>query len=479
MPATGTDRPGTGHASAERQSMSTSTLRKRVQALAVLILCFCAPAWSRESGSGIPEDYEIRDVRVLPQDMRTYASSCPEPALFPACRGSLLADFLRNQYSPWRESVPRSHMADAARAMREHARWTWYGENRRKVSPERLAEVLANCDLDRFPSMDRPAIALSPSSLRVLPATAPLLKKADDFPFDRLQNAAVAMNEPLRALHVSADGLWLFVKGPDASGWVPSRDVGYLDDAQAGEWMSRELVVVVRDGSLLRDTAGTGMAPVNVGALFPRIGEEGDSFLVSAAIPWDNHGVRVVTARIAKDSARKFPLELNRDGVALVGNQLLGKPYGWGGLYGNRDCSSMLRDFFLPFGIWLPRGSYNQIHSGNAISLNGLSSAEKERILREKGVPFLTLVYLNGHIMLYVGTINGTPLVFHASWGVSVSDGEGSVSKHVIGRSVVSTLTPGSELRLASGTLLDKVRSILILGDCAASQDPWPKGKNQ
>jgi hypothetical protein len=79
-------------------------------------------------------------------------------------------------------------------------------------------------------------------------------------------------------------------------------------------------------------------------------------------------------------------------------------------------------------------------------------------------------VHLNGHILIYIGNINGRPLVFHASWGVSVRDGEGSVTKHVIGKSIISTLTPGSELNLASGTLLDKVRSILILSDCPASR---------
>ncbi|HOI16938.1 MAG TPA: SH3 domain-containing protein [Geobacteraceae bacterium] len=459
--------------------MSRSTFRKSIHTIVTLILCSCAPSWSLASGTRISDDYEIRDVQVLPQDMRTYASNCSSQALAPGCRDFLLADFLRNQYSPWRESVPRSHIADAVQAMREHAQWTWYGENRRKVSPDRLAELLANCDLERLPSMDRPAVALSPSSMRVLPTTVPFLKKADDFPFDRIQNAAVAMNEPLRVLHVSADGLWVFVKGPDASGWVESRDVGYINEAQAGEWMNRELMVVVRDGALLSDANGGAIATVKVGALFPRVGENGNFHIVSVAIPSDGHQVRVVNARIPKDSAQRFPLDLNREGVAMVGNQLLGKPYGWGGLYHNRDCSSMIRDFFLPFGIWLPRGSYNQIHSGNAISLNGLSNDEKERVLREKGVPFLTLVYLKGHIMLYVGNINGRPLVFHSSWGVSLSDGEGSVSKHVIGKSIVSTLTPGSELDLASGTLLDKVRSILVLGNCPASRSQVFKEGNQ
>ena len=450
--------------------MNRSTVRKSVSVIVALVLCSGFPSWCQPSGIRISDDYEIEDVRVLPQDMRTYASSFSDGSLTPVCRDAFLPDFMRNYYSPWRDTVPYSPIADAVRTMREHAQNVWYGDNRRKVPPVRLQQLLANCDLEHLPSLNRAAIALFPSAMRVLPTTSPFLKKADDFPFDALQNAAVTMNEPLRVLHASADGLWLFVKGADTSGWVESRDVGYISESQAGEWMKKEQIVVVNDVTLLRDGKGEVIRKVRLGTLLPRVGEDESSYTVTVAMPSDGHGVRMLTARVPKESARRFPLELNRENVAMVGNQLLGKPYGWGGMYLNRDCSSMIRDFYLPFGIWLPRGSYNQIHSGDPVSLAGLTPNEKERLLREKGVPFLTLVHLNGHIMLYIGNINGRPLVFHSLWKVSIRDGEGDVSKHVIGKSIISTLTPGSEFNLASGTLLQKVRSILVLSDCPASR---------
>jgi hypothetical protein len=67
--------------------------------------------------------------------------------------------------------------------------------------------------------------------------------------------------------------------------------------------------------------------------------------------------------------------------------------------------------------------------------------------------------------MLYIGTDNNRPLVFHSLWGVKVRKGDGSVTKHVVGKSIISTLTPGSELPLADGSLLDRVDAMLILGD--------------
>lgn len=169
------------------------------------------------------------------------------------------------------------------------------------------------------------------------------------------------------------------------------------------------------------------------------------------------------TARII--TAGVFPLEFNRGSITLIGNELIDKPYGWGEKFQDRDCSSMLRDFYLPFGIWLPRGSYNQINSAKNISLAGLSGSEKERLTMEKGVPFLTLVHLKGHIMLYVGSKNGRPLMFHTIWGISARNGKGGEYKKVIGKSIISTLKPGAELDLASPSLLERVGSMLVLGD--------------
>ncbi|MDD3294410.1 MAG: SH3 domain-containing protein [Geobacteraceae bacterium] len=434
--------------------------------LLAMFLSLCFPLETVASGVRVSDDYEIEDFRLLSQDMRSYASSCSDQPMTPSCWKLRLSEFMDRHYAPWKESASASFIEDAAKTMREHCRASWYGENRRKTSTALLRQLLANCDLEHMPSLNRPAIAVCPSAMRVLPTTAPLFKKADDFPFDVLQNAAVKMNDPLSILHVSPDGLWVFARGADASGWIEARDVAFISETRASELMKKDLIVVVKDETLLRDAKNGAIAKVTLGTLLPCVSEEYNSYKVLAAIQAEGRETRLIEARIPKDAARRFPLDFNQDNIALVGNQLLGKPYGWGGLRHNRDCSSMIRDFYLPFGFWLPRGSYNQIHSGNPVSLSKLSNYEKERLLLEKGVPFLTIVYLRGHIMLYVGSLNGRPLVFHASWGVSVKDGEGEIYKHVIGKSIISTLTPGWELRPATGTLLDKLKSFLVLGKC-------------
>lgn len=434
-------------------------------ALVAIVASSCAIPGQKPVVAELPPDYELQDVRELPQKFDMYAKLSPVTPLDKVCRDSLLSEFRRKYYAPWNGGELLSDIPRSIMAMKEHAGRDWYGENKRKIPRKILDEILANCDLDRFPSMNSMAIATVPTSLRVLPTTKPFFVTPDDFPFDALQNAGLKMNEPVRVLHVSADGVWAFAETADANGWVPLRDIGFIRESLAAEWMNKAQVVITEDFAPIRDGQEQLAVRAKIGTLFPLAGEYGDTFEVFVAVPSGSKWVREIKVSVPKGSARRFPLALSGETVALIGNGLIGKPYGWGEYFQGRDCSALMRDFYLPFGIWLPRGSYNQIHSGRSISFSGLSPAEKERLIREKGVPFLTIIHMNGHIMLYAGSKDGKALIFHSLWKVKVKDGEGHNVKRVVGKAIISTLTPGSELVLSNGFLLDKISSMLILSD--------------
>jgi hypothetical protein len=451
--------------SAKEPAMTESCCKIIFVCLISASILACSASGETTDTLQLPVDYEIADVRNLPQDLEAYASSYRDGSLGKGCRDYYLSEFRRRYYAPWIGNASITDIADSIATMKEHLQKAWYGENRRRVPGNLLAELSANCDLEHFPSMKRRAIATVAADVRVLPTTRPFFENADAFPFDALQNTALKLNEPIRVLHVSLDGLWLFVETADTNGWVQTRYVGYMDGIPVKKWMKRAQIVIVRDATLVRDKSGLADQRVKVGTICPLVGERGDAYVISVAVKAGKHRAREVKAKVAKEAAGVFPLEFNRGSVTLIGNELIEKPYGWGEMFQDRDCSSMLRDFYLPFGIWLPRGSYNQINSAQNITLAGLSGSEKERLIMEKGVPFLTLVHLKGHIMLYVGNRNGRPLMFHSTWGIGVRDGKGGEYKKVIGKSIVSTLNPGAELDLASASLLERVGCMLVLGD--------------
>jgi hypothetical protein len=163
-----------------------------------------------------------------------------------------------------------------------------------------------------------------------------------------------------------------------------------------------------------------------------------------------------------------MPLPFTPRHVALLARELAGEPYGWGGLYGRRDCSALVRDIFTPFGLWLPRNSGDQAVAWKFISLRNLSSAEKEALIVRQGAPWRTLLWTPGHIMLYIGVHNGKPLIFHNFWSIKTRDTDGKRGQIIIGRAAVTTLHPGGELpNLDSprGGLLSSLEGMTLLGE--------------
>ncbi len=447
------------------QPMTKCSIRLTLIFLLALSLSGCSASVGGEESAKIPEDYEIADVRNLPQNIGAYVSSFRDDSLGKTCREYFLDEFRRKYYAPWTSGAPVTDVNGFVKEMKKHLRKDWDGENRRRVPRSVMEELSANCDLEHLPSLNMPAIVTAATDLRVLPTEKPFFESSDNFPFDALQHTGLKLNEPIRVLHLSRDGLWAFVETADTDGWVNVRDMGFMDKKTAGKWEKHAQVVIVKDSTLIGDRYGPVNRSVNVGTICPLAAEWGDSYEISVPVNIGLHMVKIEKVKVPKESARRFPQRPDMALITLVGNELLGKPYGWGGNFRDRDCSALIRDFYTPFGIWFPRGSFNQINSGKSIPLAGLSSNEKERLIRGKGVPFLTLVYLKGHIMLYAGERDGKAIIFHSIWGVAVRNGNGIESKKIIGKSIVSTLNPGGELKLAGGSLLDRVSDMLVLGD--------------
>lgn len=405
---------------------------------------------------------EIEDIQKIPQDVSRFTAAI-SPLATNELQANALQRFRKQYFSPWLESEPTHDLKQSIQGMKDIAKSTWYGENRLKVKPERLKVILGHADLDRLPSMNQPGIAIAPTFMRGLPNLKPLYETSDDFPFDQLQYSEVKPNEPLRILHESDTGAWLFVETAYGLGWVKAGTVLPVEKSLQQRLTSSELVVIKMDFAVIRDERGKAIPQPRIGALYPLVREEPDYWLVELAVAGEDDQAALKTARILKKDARRFPLPFNAETVTHLGNELLKTPYGWGELFRDRDCSATTRDFFMPFGIWLPRNSWEQLHSGPFLSLANLSKPDKEKLLTQQGVPFRTIVHRKGHIMLYAGLFDGRPVVLHTTWAIRFKTKTGQEEKFYVGRTVLTTLEAGFELPLSRGTLLDHVDGILTL----------------
>lgn len=279
-------------------------------------------------------------------------------------------------------------------------------------------------------------ISIKEAHLRVLPTEEPLFEPPGgpktSYPFDRLQNGTVHPMEPLSITR--RGGGWLLVTTPWASGWVREDAVAIVDPPLMTRIMSMPMLAVVRDRTVITYTSGISALEAHIGALIP-MGEDGEPMVIR----WDpSEGTAsLVPARAPEGTLKPFPLEPSRELLSQIASSMLGQPYGWGGQNWNRDCSSTTRDIFTPFGSWIPRNSRGQ-GDLSGVDLSNLGRTAKARTIVERGVPFMTILYMRGHVMLYTGSQGLNPTVLHNIWSVKRGGQE-----EVIGRCVVTDLNIG------------------------------------
>jgi hypothetical protein len=423
----------------------------------VLLVCGCA---------SVPET--IRDIRDLTQDHMSYIDkSSSERELVTADDQKKMDDHYNSQYfGPWHRDKPYYQIDIVERAFKKYRKNLGYGESGRKLRKSWLKALIASADLEHYPNSGLTAITIGSADVRVMPTHKPRFFDAsyshNGYPFDTLQESSIAPNTPLYISHVAKDKDWVLVETPYVVGWMSVRSIAFVDSDFIKAWETGQYAVFIKDKIPLYDAEGRYLFRVPLGAMFPKVGEDEKTITLRVALADDNGKARMRTAVVSKDAATAKPLKLTHFNIAKIANELINEPYGWGGLYQNRDCSALIKDIFAPFGIWLPRNSTDQAHEGGTfIDLQNLSPAEKEAMIMKQGMPYLTLLWRRGHIMLYMGNYQGKPLIFHNIWSVRTQDLLGRVGRKIVGHAAITTLNPGLEFRIDDTPRNNYVNSIL------------------
>jgi hypothetical protein len=323
-------------------------------------------------------------------------------------------------FSPWNYVLPPQTVQDVSWPIRAYR--GGYGSNLMPVSPAWFEEIQNQSNFEAYGTLNQKGITLKWMDIRALPTDKPLYKNpdvpGDGYPFDLLQNSSVNYNEPIFISHTSKDGAWSYIFTNNASGWVKSEGISTIDDVTAESIQKSEKVFIIEDNVPLYNGNNRFVAYSRVGMVLPLDHIEGDNYYVKGID--SNTSVQILSLPLK--SAHVGISKLNKSDLIRIGTQMLKNTYGWGGMYGERDCSSMIRDMVTPFGIWLPRNSSAQSRKGEVISFSGISNDEKLSLIKEKGVPFETIIYLKGHVLLYIGTYQENVMVMHNIWGVRTLD---------------------------------------------------------
>ena len=325
-----------------------------------------------------------------------------------------------------------------------------YAENFKEHDHIWWSKIRDNMDLNTLNSSafseDNRAISIANTLARALPDIAPDFYHASlpgqGFPFDNLQESAIWAGTPLYVLSTSQDKAWSLVLTPDGYfSWVKSNDIAYVSSRFIDQWQQaaqRNLIAVTKTEAPIVNTQQQFQFTGYIGAVFPMAQRNEQQTSIYIPVKNDKNQAVIRVGIINTNASSVMPLVASKRNMSKIISQLQNRPYGWGGAFFYNDCSQEMKSIFTAFGIWLPRNSAQQAQLSSAIDLSENTVDERIKILKEKGHPLMTIICINGHVMLYVGnkaiSNHGVEAITYQNvWGMTPGTRD---KRYVIGQSL-------------------------------------------
>ncbi len=345
------------------------------------------------------------------------------------------------------DSLPRAEVEALMRAYLPTA--TRYNAEGQPIEPEvferaltRLSEGLPEQIAVHF------GIATRRVSVRAFPTLGVITARPYEYALDRLQETTIDPGSPVAMVVITPDERWTFGLTPLYWGWIPLEAVVPVRREDAASWVTAEPFVVSTASRSGLVTVGTGQPlDVQMGTRLPLAGETPDILRVVVPSSAEPDGEWRVHANGRREDFAVGCLPLTIRTLLTQAFKLLGEPYAWGGsrmgIFG-RDCSRFIQDVYATAGVYLPRNGDQQGRVGRATVefREDMDDSTRQARLVEQVLPG-AILELPGHVMLYVGHVDGRPYAIH-----DTSSGEFS-------EVIVSDLSLGAER--SAGTLLRRL----------------------
>ena len=370
-------------------------------------------------------------------------------------------DFFNKYFKPW-NSTKVSFPKLEAMWGQSYKNKKVYLENHQLATASWFDKQIENSNFNDYNILPKKAITLKNVNIRVLPTNSPMFydptQPGEGFPFDYNQNSSLKINTPIIVSHLSKDRAWAYIESSTVGGWVEIGTIAYVDNDFIQEFKTSNYFVSVKEKFPIYDPIFREY--VKVATIFPK---KNNKYIIAKRD--NNQNAYISYIDLNNDEVESMPLAFNSENRIKIAKQLIDEPYGWGGLLNNRDCSSFTQDYFATFGKFLHRNSKAQLSNGKYFDMSKLTNNEKKEFMKNNGVPFSTLVYLKGHIMLYIGIKENEPLVLHNMWSVRLKDSNGRKYRHIIGKATVTTLEPGKGIKDfdEDTNILNKIQGIVVL----------------
>lgn len=324
------------------------------------------------------------------------------------------------------------------------------------------------------------ALAVSQTQIKSIP-TIDYIGYSETDSDDEIVLSSLKVNEPflVKQCAVVNDCLFYWGYSNNVSGWVLGNDIAFCNTKT--EWLdmwqtdisAKDFVVVTTDYFTLSESyyaPTTSGVKLTMGTTLKLVPDWEIPRNIAMRGTWNNYVVYLPTrdemgncikqiALIAQNKDINVGyLPMTSENIVNLAFKYLGDTYGWGGMLDSVDCSAFVRNIYRCFGLEMPRNtSWQKEVPETCSNVEAFDSNTKSAVISQciPGTP----LYMSGHTMIYLGTVNGVNYVISALG--STSDSEGYLDVKVQNTVAVTPIT----VRRRNGTTwLENINGIV---------EPW------
>ena len=352
-----------------------------------------------------------------------------------------------------------------------------WDEAGKPVPAATLQEILANRALEEIPDVQRSrfGLAVERAAMRAFPTRLRVFNRQGETDIDRFQESALFPGDAVAIAHASRDGQWLFVVSARYAAWVEAKAIAEGSrDAVLGHGQRTPFRVIT--GAKPR-TVHTREEPrvselqLDMGTRIPLAGVAPDqpvngqhpyaAWILELPVRGADGRLGFAPALLQRNSdSAADVLPLTRANLIRQAFRFLGERYGWGHAYNGRDCSGFVSEVYRSMGVQLPRNTSDQAVSPVfARTRFEPGDSREKRMAAVDALDVGDLIYIPGHVMMFLGRIDGMPYVIHDTNGGTILGADGEPRSLRLNGVSVTPLLP---LRFGAGhDYVDRITNIV------------------
>lgn len=417
-----------------------------------------APYWQAKLAENAGMSMKNSQVRAFNQLLFTHNKNMAQPLLLP----ETLSEAALSEKIASVSSIPRSARFYADGSQLNQANFQTYLDN-------------INIQAIKATNNIQFGLVTQRSALRTFPTLDKVFNEQMDLDLDRFQETAVFPGEAVAILHSSADKKWYLVQNYNYLAWVQQDAIAIGKKQQIQDFTEKTDILVITGAkvytSYVPNEPQISQVQLDMGVNLPLLSDAkqhkelygqstAGSYEVQLPVRNADGSLSFNTALIGRtQDVHRGYLEFSPQHVIQQAFKFLGERYGWGHDYNGRDCTGFVGEIYKTFGILMPRNSGQQGKGeyGTNFRFDETSDiAAKLAVIEQLQIG--DLIYIPGHVMLYLGKENGQPFVIHDVKGLAYWTPDGAYYSGVLN---AVSVTPLIKLQLnKQTTYLDKIYNI-------------------